>query len=301
MGITAPLAEMIIFEHKWRRISGRVLSLGRQTILFGPDTLSNILNKYGFEMRDIDINFDNSTVQAKIDRAESYITDDTFWRSLGVEQFDVMDISNYEGANIIHDLCQPIPSDFEERYDFIFNGSVLDNLFDPAAAMRNMTRMLKTDGRLATAEMASNLAFEYLIYSPDWFFDYYLCNNFGDCKTYICGFDNLEQLIYGPWKVYSFNPKSDGTSVSVKSLGHSQSVVVVFAEKAKESTWQRNPVQWCYRSSGDMKAYLDWAHRFTKSQRPYFGFKDQTTGSKKREGFVYCGEIDSNIASKLKA
>lgn len=62
MGITAPLAEMIVFEHKYRPISGRVLSLGRQTILFDPGTLRNILEKYGFKLGNIDINFDRSTV-----------------------------------------------------------------------------------------------------------------------------------------------------------------------------------------------------------------------------------------------
>ena len=43
MGITAPLAEMIVFEHKYRPISGRVLSLGCQTILFGPGTLRTLI------------------------------------------------------------------------------------------------------------------------------------------------------------------------------------------------------------------------------------------------------------------
>lgn len=201
-----------------------------------------------------------------------------------------MDISNYEGANIIHDLCQPIPADLKERYDFILNGSVLDNIFDPAAAMRNITLLLKPGGRVVTGEMASNLAFEYLIYSPGWFFDYYLYNGFDDCKAYICGFENLDQLLYGRWKVYSFNPKIDGSSVSVQTLGHAQAVVVVFAQKSKESTWDRNPVQWCYRSKDDMKDYLDRVHRFINSRRPYFASNTKNIGWNQLEGFVYCGQ-----------
>jgi hypothetical protein len=42
MGIPAPLAELILSEHIYRPLTGRLLSLGRQTILFNESTLDGL-------------------------------------------------------------------------------------------------------------------------------------------------------------------------------------------------------------------------------------------------------------------
>jgi 2-polyprenyl-3-methyl-5-hydroxy-6-metoxy-1,4-benzoquinol methylase len=59
-----------------------------------------------------------------------------------------VDVSPYEGAEVIHDLNQPLPDRLRGTADFIVDGSVLDNVFDPATGLRNLTEMLRPGGRL---------------------------------------------------------------------------------------------------------------------------------------------------------
>ncbi|MBI4767532.1 MAG: hypothetical protein HY787_23550 [Deltaproteobacteria bacterium] len=291
MGIPAPLAELIAFEHAYRPIGQHVLSLGRQTVLINEMGMKRILKRHKLQWPNLEIVYDNLTVQARLSPDQRYITDETFWRALDVEHLDVLDISDYEKATIIHDMCRPIPEDWKGQYDFIFNGSILDNLFDPATAMRNISKMLTPGGRVCHAEMASNLAFEYLIYSPDWFWDYYAYNQFVDCKAYLCCFENLDQLLNGPWRIFYFNPKSTGESVTVPSLGFRQAVVVVFAEKGLDSTWDNTPIQWCYRSESDKAIIMEARNRFNVSPRPVFSNSSIRLQASEVEGFYDCGSI----------
>jgi 2-polyprenyl-3-methyl-5-hydroxy-6-metoxy-1,4-benzoquinol methylase len=39
-----------------------------------------------------------------------------------------------------------MPAGLQGQFDFIYNGSVLDNAFDSAAYVRNVSRMLKPEG-----------------------------------------------------------------------------------------------------------------------------------------------------------
>ena len=42
---------------------------------------------------------------------------------------DSMDISDFEGANIIHDLNYPIPKNLEQKYNCVFDGGVIGTCF----------------------------------------------------------------------------------------------------------------------------------------------------------------------------
>ena len=78
-----------------------------------------------------------------------------------------MDVTDYERANLIWNMSEPVPQHLCSHYDIIFNGSVLYNIFDPARAMRHMSRLLGPHGRIIHIEMASKLDYEYLIRPVD--------------------------------------------------------------------------------------------------------------------------------------
>jgi hypothetical protein len=122
---------------------------------------------------------------------------------------------------------------------------VLDNIFDPAQALRNITELLALNGRVIHIEMASNLAYEYLIFSTDWFLDFYVVNDFADCRVYVCTFKSVEELLYGPWEVYAYLPSPDGHASSLRHLGYEQAVVV---ERKPQAGWT------CLRFNGFIEA-----------------------------------------------
>jgi hypothetical protein len=288
MAIPAPLAEFILAEHQFRPLSGNILSLGRQTILFDENVLDRLLDGRSIPRLSKDAQIDEKTTEARQSPEMNFITDDSFYRSFSKARYDVLDVSDYEGATIIDDLCKPLPPELAGRFDFIFNGSVLDNIFDPAAALRNISLMLKPNGRVIHIEMASNLAFEYLIYSPDWFLDYYVANGFSDCKIYICTFRNVDELKYGPWRVFSYYPRS-GAGCSLREVVTDHAVLVVVAEKNAESTWDRSPIQWCYRGHERMQEFQQSIGKFDV-QRPLTTFGSHVAGILQPSGgYVDCG------------
>ena len=294
MGIPAPLIEFFLNEHAYRPWSGRLLTLGRQTVCADVRRLNEILRAHRIEWDPLSARVDRQTIQASVSPGHDYVTDATLFSAFCPNvSLDVMDVTDYEGANLIHDLCSPIPASMKSRYNVIFNGSVLDNIFDPAQALRNISELLTPNGRVIHIEMASNLAYEYLIFSTDWFLDFYVVNDFADCRVYVCTFKNVEELLYGPWEVHAYLPRPDGHASSLRHLGYEQAVVVVIAEKKATSRVDVSPVQWVYRNEA-MKSKFNQKLSSLNEERPVFGFGSQPLqpfARVKQGGFHYCGRI----------
>ena len=171
----------------------------------------------------------------------------TFGKELGLKH-KVLDQSDYEGAEIIWDLGYPVPQDLHDRFDFIYNGGCLDNMFNPAVAMMNFTKMLKPGGRLVCMESASSFNSAYLMYSPGWFWDYFDVNNFVDWRVYICSYKNSRELMYGPWKWFEYDmPKNKNGPAPETRNNHV--LVVSIAEKGELTTPDRQPLQYQYRKN----------------------------------------------------
>ena len=154
MGITLLSAEFIIQEHCYRALPSTIHLLGRQTVCFDYETARSLMYRHGITPANAPMQADESTRTA-ITGSRSYISDTTFFGMLGVNLVHAIDHSDYEGADILVDLNRPIAPEYEGIADFIFGGSVLDNVFDPACYMRNITRMLRPGGRLIDVNACS--------------------------------------------------------------------------------------------------------------------------------------------------
>lgn len=76
----------------------------------------------------------------KIGNADIFQEDgwsEKFFKFLGVKNLDVMDYSDYEGANIIHDLNEPLPDTLKEKYDVVLDGGTMEHVFNYPIALRN--------------------------------------------------------------------------------------------------------------------------------------------------------------------
>ena len=256
MGLLVPLAEALLTEHQYKKIEGNVLFVGRQTTFLDEKSLEALLQKHGLSMpKGFSYEFDNETRGAA---GQRFITDRCFMRSIGVEKVDFLDVTDYEGAEIVHDLGYPVPDSLLNRYDFIYNGGCLDNMFNPGTAIVNFSKMLRPGGRVVCVESASSFNSPYLMYSPGWFWDYYVTNGFADCKVYIGSFHDGDELCFGPWDWYYANllgekctwQETNGPSPAARENNHL--VIVSIAEKAANSTAERQPIQLQYRVNEDL-------------------------------------------------
>lgn len=73
---------------------------------------------------------------------------DDFFRGLGATSLDFMDASNYEGANVVQDLNQPLAGPQAETYDCVFDGGSLEHVFNFPIALRSCMELVKPGGHL---------------------------------------------------------------------------------------------------------------------------------------------------------
>jgi hypothetical protein len=283
MGLTVPVAEAILAEHRYKEIKGDVLFIGRQTSYLDETSLERLLRKYGLSLpKNFEYEFDTETRGAA---GQRLITDRCFMRSLGVERINFLDVTDYEQADIVHDLGYPVPDSLLDRYDFIYNGGCLDNMFNPGVAITNLSKMLRSGGRVICFESASSINSPYLMYSPGWFWDYYVVNSFADCKIYVGSFYSGDDLCFGPWDWYYVNlvgehntwQETNGPPPVARELNHN--VIVSVAEKGAASTSDRQPIQLQYRVDDTLiKEHKDNIAAMRACPRP-IGLGSGPTGS----------------------
>ena len=263
MGISLLHAELIIREHKFRPLPETVHLIGRQTVHLSYSRTIEILHEHGLIPAPVPIDVDRTTSYA-IAAGQDFISDQTFFGLLGVMHVRAIDHSDFEGADIILDLNNPIPAEFAGTAQFVYGGSVLDNVFDPAAYIRNIARLMAPGARLIDQNIASFHFHPYLIASPAWYFDYFVLNGFDDCKVY---FVQAGAITY----LYGLELDADDSLIGdFGSAGlNSAFGVVVLAEKGVQSSWDRSPSQDQYRDATEWRLFRANLARMRGSGRRY--------------------------------
>jgi SAM-dependent methyltransferase len=293
MGIPSQVARVILREHRFRPITGRLLSVGKQTVQLTPHQAISLIKA------ELGIRLDVDPSKLEVDRwtrgAENrnLISDRAFYSLFCDAQYHCLDQSDYENANIVFDLCNAnLDPALENGFDFVFDGSVLDNVFDPAAALRNMARIARIGGRVLHVNRASRSHHVYVAFALSWFHDFYSINEFDDCQVYLAQWD--DSPLTSRWDFYHYRPLRKDDDGALKFFGedtwyqpwrHAHAIVI--AEKGSPSTWQKSPTQFEYRANVrdrfvdsrfeavpldpaalDQDPYSRAAARFSRTRRP---------------------------------
>jgi SAM-dependent methyltransferase len=291
VGLPSQLAVALLREHRYRPIEGALLSIGRQTTyLTAAEASALVSSELGMPpLAELDAIEVDSMTRGSFGRA--LITDRGFYSLFSRAKYRCLDVSDYEGADIVTDLCGQIDPTLHKQFDFIIDGSCLDNIFDPAAAIRNLARLLKPGGRILHIDRASRRHNDYVAFSLSWFHDFYAINEFVDCQVYLAQWDG--DRLEARWDFYHYEPlrmrDAQLTYFGQDCWYHPwrDAHAVVIAEKGSLSTCDRSPVQFEYRphikfeerdgrpeivpqayprDAGDI--YVSSAVRFHRSDRP---------------------------------
>jgi hypothetical protein len=101
-----------------------------------------------------------------------------FTQCLGVSEVSTLDYSSYEGANILHDLSQPIPSDLMGRFDLVVEGGTLEHVFNFPMAITNLMQMTAVGGSVFALAVANNLCGHgFYQFSPEIIFRVFTAEN----------------------------------------------------------------------------------------------------------------------------
>lgn len=187
------LSQILRGRREWKEFSDKkLLILGMQEVNFSCGKLKEILYRIGFDYRrdiiDID-DYDNRN--EKIDCCSMF-------RILGFGDVYTLDISDYEGADIILDLAMPsLPCEMIDCFDYIYDGGVLEHIFNVPQAIVNMSKMLRKGGRIIHDVSGGNwIDHGFYTFSPTFFIDYYTNNGFLINDIHMVGYhyNNLEDV-----------------------------------------------------------------------------------------------------------
>jgi len=156
MGLDINSVQFLLAAQKKGVRFDRTLMLGRHSLNVFPRTLAAVLERNGF-----------STEKFKVPSAYA----EPFFETLGAMQVDSLDNSDFEGAKLVHDLNQPLPADWKERFDVVYDGGTLEHVFNFPTALRNAMELLKPGGRLFIQTCANNLCGHgFYQFSPELFY-----------------------------------------------------------------------------------------------------------------------------------
>ena len=230
MSIFPAVIKLLKREHDFKPITGDLLLIGRQSIECSEQT------------------------------------DKDFFASFCDARFHALDVSDYEGADIIHDLNAPLPGHLAGVADFIFDGSCLDNIFDVGNAMRSLSRLLRPGGRIMLMEHGTAIQGALMTFSPEWFFNFFAANGYADCQVYLGIFPFGMR---GEWFLRLWEPFDLDENPAPATPGCGHFVNLVIAEKGPDSTDDRIPIQAQYRvmHQSENARYLAAYHRYKANRR----------------------------------
>lgn len=289
MGIPKQVLKHFLHENKFRPMNGKLITFGRQTVGIDNDSLERILNDAGlsYELSGEDV-LDSGTRHRN-----KTINDKHLFSIIGCDEYNCMDVSDYEGANIIHDLNYPIDSSLENAFDIVYTGGCLDNVFNPVSLLINSSKLLKPGGRVFHYESFQGVLGAYLYFSPEWFYSYYATNNFVDVKVYVCHqksagrnrFDyDVDLYLWQPNFTRCNNFDYFKAAKSVDGIMY----CMVVAEKGLQSTEDIMPIQLQYIDSSGCH---DW-RKYVPLGRPIISIANQNeilTLPFTSDHFVYVG------------
>ena len=266
MGITRQAARLLFQAHAERALSGEYLSVGKQTVNVTRDDLAALGARFvgeGFRVPD-------ATDQTTRHRHGSVPDHALLGAISGSLHYNCLDRSAYEGANIIADMNHPVPADLKGRFDFVHDGSCIDNLFDPATFIRNLSELLRPGGRCLITVHGSLYPGAFLMFSPEWFFSYFAVNGYRSCRVFLTETrttDNDWCTARADWFGYSpyftRDPDYDRFQASRTDSIH---MLYVLAEKGVESTSDKTPTQLQYADADHVRMiqrrYDEWAGQF---------------------------------------
>ncbi len=122
--------------------------------------------------------FDLAIDPARVHLAGANQFSEPFFRYLGAEEIVSIDASDFEGANVVHDMNLPIPGELKERFDVVFDGGTLEHVFNFPTAVANCMQMVRLGGYFIGCAPANNFCGHgFYQFSPELYFRIFSAEN----------------------------------------------------------------------------------------------------------------------------
>ncbi len=166
MGLDINSVLFLIDARKRGANLGELLTIGRQHLNVYPTKMIRVLEKHGLPTDEYRKTCDTSEFS------------EPTLRAIGATKVYSLDASNFEGADFVHDLNNPLPPELANRFDSVFDGGTLEHVFNFPVAIRNCMEMLSVGGRFFMHTCANNLCGHgFYQFSPELFYRIFSAEN----------------------------------------------------------------------------------------------------------------------------
>ena len=175
MGVGYQGLQLTLLAKRRNADFSRTITLGRQNHYMHAQFLREMCERFEVPLRDHDVE-------------QAFLTDyaEGMFRALGAQTVDSMDASDYEGANIIHDLNRPIGRSLIRKYTCVADFGTLEHIYNFPTALKNATDMLVEGGWFMSCTIANNfMGHGFYQFSPELFLRYLPANGFTDVEVFL--------------------------------------------------------------------------------------------------------------------
>lgn len=168
MGLISSRIKFLLDAKKKGASFNSTITLGRQKISIDKKNLLKLKNEYSLD----------KLIPNTVNTKNRDFNNGLLENILGMKNLSVMDYSDYQGANILHDLNYPIQSDLMEKYDAVIDGGTIEHIFNFPIAIKNCMQMVKIGGDVFIFSMANNhCGHGFYQFSPELFFRIFCHDN----------------------------------------------------------------------------------------------------------------------------
>jgi len=163
------------------RARKQVLTMGVQTCKFDYPTIEKLFQRHSFSYNPVlPQQSENTTGFFADGKTRSYIHQRTFFEMLGFsrENIRAIDASSYEGAEIVHDLNQPIPDALVQQFDLILDAGTIEHVFSVKDAIVAMAQMCTVGGIVIHNSPVDCINHGFVNFNWRFFNNFYLANGF---------------------------------------------------------------------------------------------------------------------------
>lgn len=162
MGLSIHTLRLLLHAKKQGAALDHVITIGRLDVLVTPEQLEHEFAAFGEPLG-------KGEAHQLIHAMDRYC--EPIIERLGAEKVDALDASDYEGANIIHDLNAPLAAKHKNRYSLLLDGGTLEHVFHFPEALKSCMSMVKAGGHALFSLPANNeMGHGFYQFSPDLFF-----------------------------------------------------------------------------------------------------------------------------------
>jgi SAM-dependent methyltransferase len=239
-------------------------TLGRQRLLGSRLELISILRKAGYKLSD-------DQMRKLLDPTIEY--SEELFKLLGAREIVAIDVSDFEGAQILHDMNQPIPDNLRSSFDLVVDGGTLEHIFDTPTALRNVAQMTRPNGRFISLTMANNFCGHgFYQFSPELFYRFFCPGNGYITETCVLWEDIPRSRFYHVPDPDSVRTRINLTSesgtymiVQAKRIGDvPQAFVPQQSDYARQ--WEEGRPAEFPKHSGSLTRLRSWLKRIPKLQ-----------------------------------